>query len=314
MPCCNGYLLCRLILIFNQESSMKRILIYIIVLITVLTSCSEMVEEIDWNAENIPNKLIVEGDITNETGQHPITLRHSDYYFANSPSPVVSGATVSVLYGSTVIEYSEDPKNPGTYKANEEFAGEINQEYTLTIGLSEELDGADEYSAATTIIEGMRIDSISAELYSNPYQMDGEDSTIIILLAYGQEPEQFINYYLMKLYRNDTLLSDTIVDYPVFSDTDNGMNGEKVLGFFLAEDYSPGDIITLELYSIPKDYKIFLDGVNQISQPGDPFGFSGPPANAVGNVNEGEALGFFYGAYVARGRTSVKEKREGFYY
>jgi hypothetical protein len=84
------------------------------------------------------------------------------------------------------------------------------------------------------------------------------------------------------------------------------MNGESVVVFYLTSNFTYGDTLTLELLSLPKEYKLFLDGVNQISQSADPFGFSGPPANAVGNVNDGEALGFFYGAYVSRCSTIIQ--------
>ena len=289
---------------------MKKSSIFFLVFIILLTSCSKIVQEIDWNPEEVPNKLIVEGSISNEPGLHPLSLKRSDAYFSNSPSPMVSGASISLISGSSVFEYLEDPENPGFYYMNEPITGTVNQEFTLNITLDEELDGSSEFTATSAIIEGMRIDSISADLYTNPVIFGDNDSLVLVLLIYGEEPVEFINYYLMKLYRNNSLLSDTIIDYPVFKDIDNGMNGESILGFmFTTTEFSPGDTLSLELVSIPKDFKIFLDGVNQISQPGDPFGFAGPPANAVGNINQGNALGFYYGAFVAHGKSVVVDRR-----
>jgi hypothetical protein len=53
----------------------------------------------------------------------------------------------------------------------------------------------------------------------------------------------------------------------------------------------PGDIISLELAAITPEFYRFLDAIKKDEQGTDPL-FSGPPANIIGNINNG-ALGMF---------------------
>ena len=290
---------------------MRNIIYTFFILSLFLFSCGELEQKIDWKTESIPRKLVVEGNITTDLGKHQITLKYSDDYFANQPAETVSNAEITVASTDSVIHYAESDDEPGVYEAESDFAGELNTEYTLTISLEEPVDGISEYSATSKITEGMRIDSVAADLYNNPMINDEEeDSLIIIVVVYGLEPSEYKNYYMVKLYRNGEIISDTITDYNHFSDQDMEINGETAFGMFVYGEYKAGDTLGIELYSIPKDFSLFLDALDQLSQPSDPFGFSGPLANAVGNINDGNGLGFFYAAHVTRGEAIVRDKTE----
>lgn len=275
---------------------------------TVLISCGDTIQEIDWETKNIPQKLVVEGEITNELSTHPIFLKYSDDYFVDNPARRIRHAIVTVRNDDTIIYYVENPEIPGQYKAEFPFKGEINTDYHLNVQLEQEIDGSSNYTADTRIIGGIQFDSIKAELYENPISFSEEDSLIVAVILFGQEPEEIKNYYLFKLYRNDSLLTDTINQYRRFNDQESGFNGKEVFGFYIREQFFAGDTIGIKLYSIPEEFDYFLTGVNQISQPGDPFGFSGPPANAIGNISEGKGLGFYYGAHVTYSETIVIDK------
>jgi hypothetical protein len=284
-------------------------LIYInLVFLTFLTSCGDTVQEINWETENVPQKLVVEGEITNELSTHPIVLKYSDDYFVDNPARRVSEAIITVQNDDTTIYYVENAEIPGQYEAELPYRGKVNSDYHLNIQLKQEIDGNSTYTAHTSIIEGLQLESIKAELYENPIAFDEEDSLIVGVFFYGQEPEEIKNYYLFKVYRNDSLLVDTINQYGHFSDQQLGINGEEVFFLFFQEQFFAGDTIGIEILSIPEEYNYFLNGVDQISQPGDPFGFSGPPANAIGNISEGKGLGFFFGAHVAYSETILIDK------
>ena len=113
---------------------------------------------------------------------------------------------------------------------------------------------------------------------------------------WAQEPGNEVNYYLFNLYRNGTLMTDTITKKVVSDDKFyNGsyMNGVDVIYInnqHAWETLYPGDIITLQMSGITKEY---FDFINQVQQAGFnlPF-FSGPPANVQGNVTNG-GIGFF---------------------
>ena len=77
------------------------------------------------------------------------------------------------------------------------------------------------------------------------------------------------------------------------------------------EDFIAGDTLDMEFRSINEAYYDFINGVKRISRGTDPFGFSGPPANAIGNIEGGDALGFFIASAVTRVRTQVKMLQKG---
>jgi hypothetical protein len=276
-----------------------------IVILFLFTQCDDAVQEIDWETKNIPNKLIVDGHISNKLSKHPIKLTRSDDYFANLPERMVSGASVIIDSENGNIIYAEKSSEPWVYEALEPFVGEVSVKYTLKIDLNAPLEGTDYYEAETQIIEGMRLDLVEAYLYNNPTPMEDTDSIILIIVLHGLEPVNIENYYMAKAYRNGELITDTIQDFTHFSDQDYGMNGESIF-YMIYEDYfEPNDTFAIDLISIPKDYEYFLTGLGQLSVPEDPFGFSGPPANVVGNVNKGNALGFFYSSYIQSASTVV---------
>lgn len=285
--------------------SFVKTLSIIIILLILLVRCDDAVQEIDWETQNIPNKLIVDGSVSNIFSTHPIKLTRSDDYFANIPERAVSDASVIIGSEKGDIIYTERALEPGVYEALEPFAGEVNMKYTLKIDLQEPLEGTDYYEAETQIIEGMRVDSILAFLYNNPTPMKETDSILLIIVLYGQEPAQIENYYMAIAYRNGQMVTDTVQDFTHFSDKNYGINGEPIFYMIYEDYYEPNDTFAIDLISIPKDFEYFLTGLGQLSEPEDPFGFSGPRANVVGNVNSGNALGYFYSGYVQSASTVV---------
>jgi hypothetical protein len=287
---------------------MKNIFYYLI-FAAALVSCGEMEEPIDWDTKNIPEKLIVEGWLTNQSDPHEITLKTTADYFSGQALPVVSDAEVAVTGNGQTYEYAEVDTLPGTYRAVNEYAGVKGIEYQLNISLPKAIDGTINYTAKAPVIEGMRIDSGLAEMYENPFSMDEEDSVLTFVVLYGQEPGDIENYYLIKYFRNGQQLNDSVNVYTIFNDYDQEANGKDYM--ILGVDYElvDGDTLSLELYSISKNFYHFVTAAQQISYPADPMGFQGPPANAVGNINEGKGLGYFTGAYMSRVDIIVKDKR-----
>ena len=65
------------------------------------------------------------------------------------------------------------------------------------------------------------------------------------------------------------------------------------------------DTVGIKISSVTEDYSYFVEGIQNIAnQSGNPFDMSGPPANAIGNIQGGDALGYFKVSYV-----SYKESR-----
>ncbi len=286
---------------------MNKLYIYLVLATVILSACSDPEQKIDWNTGSIPPKLIVEGGISNNLSSHPITLKKTSDYFKDQELTNVSRAVVSVSYNQTTLVYIEDENKPGRYYAQTPFAGERGTEYKLNIKLAESVDDETVYTSSAEIIEGMRIDSMRAELYDNPYKefADDEDSLSLVLTVYGLEPANINNYYLLKLYKNGHAVSDTVTDATIITDNATQINGKDYAVFVFEEQFIDGDEVELKMHSISKHYYEFLRGVHQISQEPSPFGFSGPPANALGNINNGKALGYFCAKEESSAKTNV---------
>jgi hypothetical protein len=101
---------------------------------------------------------------------------------------------------------------------------------------------------------------------------------------------------MFNLYRNDTLISDSITKVSVTDD--KYINGSYINGagvFFINNSDSwmklhPGDKVTLKMSGITKEYYNFITQV-QSAGFNIPF-FQGPPANVEGNISDG-GVGFF---------------------
>jgi len=280
-------------------------------LLIIAASCGDMQEKIDWNTDNVPQKLIVEGEISNDLKFHELSLKKSADYFVNKELETISGATVTVKGNGEEIDYNEDPARKGVYVSEKMFQGKRGEEYALTISLTEEVDGEREFSASTKVIEGMPITGMEAQLFKNPLaDLEGDededaDTLILAIKLIGQEPAHIENFYKMKVYRNGQALNDTASLYTVFSDFEYDINGDSYISFSYEDDFKEGDEFTVALYSITEHYFWFLQGISKITEEGDPLGFGGAPANAVGNVNKGKALGYFYGAEISRFTTKI---------
>ncbi len=276
--------------------------IYIIaVLLSILTiSCGDMSEEITWDVDEIPPRLVVEGSVTSELKHQQIRLTRSDNYFSNTESAAVSGANVNVSDGTTTYDFAENPAGSGNYESITAFAGIPGNTYTLNIELPSPLNNEINFSAISELKEGFRFDSLVVEIFENPFSFDDEDTVMTVFIMFGQEPEATHDYYLVNLYRNNELVTDTIDKAFVLDDEIYGINGEQIIPLYIGEEYLPGDTAGIELLSVSRQYADFLTGVNSISRGTDPLGFSGPPANAIGNIEGGDAFGFFIASDVIR--------------
>lgn len=265
---------------------MKQKITYLI-LITIagvlsVTSCTE---RIDIELEEDYIKLAIEGYITPETGNRYIRLTETSGYFSNKPAPSVSNAIVNVDNGVESYTLQEDAVESGTYIFPEEFIGETETNYQLTIELSEEIGGQTSYKAATYMPRRFDdIDSITVEFNPN--------FKFWMVNIYAWEPPGK-DFYMFNGLLNDILITDTISQVTISDDElidGNYLNGVTVMGFS-EEDLKPGDKFTLILSTITVDYYNYIIEVQTELMPNVPI-FSGPPANVSTNVDNG-AVGYF---------------------
>jgi Domain of unknown function (DUF4249) len=279
----------------------KRISIIIAVAI-LAASCTE---KINLKLDSTYTRLVVDGHIKSDTMAYYINLTKTSDYFSNTSSPRMVNATVSLSDGTSTFPLTETvPGQSGIYGTDPKFAGTIGKNYTLHITLPEVIAGTTEYTASSQLIGVTRLDSIKSVFRSDL----GRDGVWQVKI-YAQDPPGRKNYYMLNLYRNNILWSDTInkiatSDNQFFAG--NYIDGADV--FYINNSHKwetlyPGDTIMVELSAITKEY---YDFINQVKQAGFsiPF-FTGPPANIQGNVSN-QGVGFFAAYSSSFAKTVVK--------
>lgn len=290
----------------------RRLIFYFLIPVIFFTGIVSCEDEISWEVEDTPEMLVVEGSLTSELKKHRITLTKSADYFSNKKTPAVTGADVNITAGSQIIDLIELPDSPGVYETAYEVAGIPGNLYSLNIFLDEAINGKTEYHAEELMYNGIDLDSVKAFVYDNPMYIENEpiDSILLVIILYGFEPKDEENLYLVKLYKNGELLQDTIDEIQIYSDSDQ-LSGEYVNSMLFFESFQPRDTIGVELSSVSESFMQFATGIINIAeQSGNPFDLVGPPANAIGNVDNGKALGYFMVSYVSKAQAVVEDRRE----
>ncbi len=261
--------------------------IFLILLLSVtIYSCTE---KIDIKLDESYARLVVDGSLTTDTMSHIIKLKSSSSYFYNQPSPIVTGALVSITSGTDTYNLKED--SAGIYRTDPSVYGVAGQTYTLNIKLPNPLGGHTDYSATSTLNPVVPLDSVS--LLFHP---DWSEHGIWEVKCYVQEPPT-IDFYRFMILKNRTLLTDTLNEW--FVTDDKFFNGNYTNGATVAylqqgsakEGLAKGDTVTVEVNSIGKDYYNFILDAQAELRGSNPL-FSGPSANVQGNINNG-AIGFF---------------------
>ncbi len=282
---------------------MKKILFFAIISIVILDSCTERVD-IELDQQKFA-RIVVEGSIDTDTTAHLIKLTKTGDYFQNEPPQPVSGAAVTIITDEEEFLLTEQPANSGKYYTEPDVFGEIDKEYTLRILLNEEIGGKMEYTATSTIYPIAPLDSISLE-----YHDDWGPYNFWEVKCYVLDPPT-TDFYMFNIYRNDTLITDTITNVGVTDDilyNGNYTNGIGVA--FLNQAYksqkvNAGDVLTLKVSRITQEYFDFVWQVQTEVSYQSPL-FSGPPANVEGNISDG-GFGFFTASSNSRASAVVPE-------
>jgi len=262
------------------------------VIILLLLSCEEKIEFDLNDQEN--SRLVVEGNLTDQTEAHVVKLTRTSSYYENQSAPKETGATVSISDGTTTHQLSETA--PGIYKTAVNYKGEIGKTYTLNVTTS----NSENYSASSTITPVSTIDTILNFVEESVKGQGGSgqefENNVLSFYHYGPEPATLGNNYLWKINLNGSDLTATATDLTFV--TDEFVNGNYIDGFFIhqIDEFDPileTDTLnyTVELHSISREYYDFLLAIILETEFSGGL-FSGPPANIPSNISNG-GLGFF---------------------
>lgn len=277
---------------------MKKIVIYIMALVFIVSSCTEPIE-LDLNSDdNI--RLVVDAFVTTDTVEHVIDLSLTkDYFGTGFPEPA-QGAVVSITDGSNVVNLSE--MAPGKYHTPADYYGEEGKSYTLDI----DYDGKT-YVGTTELPILTKLDSIQVLEFEPPVfpgqdeEEDFPDNYSVI--PFFQEPATEDDHYIFKMLINGEYFTETLIDW--FFTSDDIVNGSYIgdaeFFTFYAE---PGDQITFEMFSITK---ADFENLNAILLETEFRGglFDGAPANVPTNVTGG-AVGQFIMSDVERKTVTIE--------
>jgi hypothetical protein len=268
-------------------------------LMIMLVSCSE---EVDFPLESTYVRLVVFGEMTTDTTVHSVKLSKSGDALNKYPGGTISNAIVTISDGSNLLTLHENHFKPGVYETDATVYGVPGRTYTLNISnVDVDGDGAmEEYTASSYLPKENPIDSITV-------QRTTEFQKGWMINLYSQEIGGGRNFYLIKAFKNDTLLTDSIYEYTNIADN-TGFEGKYYDGFSvytlsqdkLDERVKIGDKVTLEMDGITQDYENYILGFILEYYPKIPI-FSGPSANVPTNIEpKNKAVGFFAAYSVAR--------------
>lgn len=254
------------------------------VLTVVLSSCEKVV---DVDLKTSESKVVVEGFVVDQPGMSYVKLSMSSAYFDAQHPNMLTNAVVKVNDGTGEISLIQT--QPGIYKPDAGFAGEVGRTYNLTVTV----DGKT-YSAQSTLKSVPVVDSVTYKFFPANNAEGREEG----YYAYGsfQEPAGFGNNYRIDLFANNVCKTERPGDIIVFDDkyTDGGYAS----GWDLPAKFQLGDTITLKMYSLDRPGFDFYTAMYDLAEAGGLFGKS--PANVPSNIR-GDAFGYF-------GASSVSEK------
>lgn len=279
---------------------MKRAL-YIFTALLVMTACSE---EFDLNTKTADKTyLCVEAILNNMPTPQTVRLTESIDYQSKSEAPTVSGATVVVSDGTDTFTFAESKDEPGSYNSPRGFRCSKGKTYRITIKCK--LSNGDEgtYEAESAMEdEGFQIDRIDYK-----YLGAVTDSTWV-LGVWGKDAPQ-TSYFLISTAVNGAMAPVSSMMERVLLMPDTYFNSSYISGFPIGYLYQTadqfekfgtcakmlekGDIVSLIVYSMPKDFYDFVMSLSTSASGTSIPIISSQPANLPTNFTGGNVMGFF---------------------
>lgn len=265
---------------------------FVLFSVLVISACEKTVE---LDLKQIEPKIVIEGQVTDKPGFQYVKVSRSNGFYATGKTPRVTNALVSVSDSDgNEIDFIHNPNNHpdlnGYYFPAPTFAGEIGKTYTLHV----EVDG-EQYEAEDHLYPVLTVDSITYEIDEDEFDDPEDEGKYYVIKMYAKEPQQTVDYYLFRFYRNDSLILENPNDL-YFADDET--LGEKIEGAKGPLFYAEKDTAQMEIYSLSRrGYVFYSDLATLLNSDGGMF--SPPPANTRSNLSNG-ALGFFQVSAVNR--------------
>jgi len=235
-----------------------------------LASCTEEITMDLPEGRTVP---VVEGSITTEYKRHEVILSYSSDLYEEGKPEMISNAEVYVTSNDDTIWYYEQEDNPGHY-LTDSLAGVKNRWYHLEVNVEE----PSMYSrpirmyADTKMVNNVEIiDSVKLLPKHDENNIPlVDDSAAVCVCPYFQTLSDSTIVYNVELYLNGKLFknrpSKLFQLFPMQGYAGYYFNGPEMLtnnieipvGIMNKSYMHEGDVVTVKLYSISKDYMYFL--------------------------------------------------------
>ncbi len=272
-----------------------------------LTSCEE---EVEWEVKKEQVLLVVEGQISNENKNHIVYLSRTSGLYEEVDKIPVNGASLSITDGTNSYDLIESAINDGMYETMDAFSGTPGTIYTLTIDLDKPINGISHYEASDIMKDPFIFENAISYVDQIDFVSEEDSTYQMITYLYGQQPNSNENYYLGEIYKNDSIITDTITKSIIVNPLEWGTEDQDIVPLFYYEDSKKfvHHTLNFRLMSVSEEFYNFLREVNSASEEPDPLGLSGPLANVKSNIPN--ALGFFSAVAVETGEFYVQTADE----
>lgn len=270
----------------------------ILILFATALACEETIRlDTEFNQEQV----VVEGLITNSELNYVRLTKSRDFYSRGLAEGIPSAeVTVSDNLGN-IRRYVHNPENvpglEGVYLPEVAYTPEVG----VTYSLSATVEGVT-YMAQETLLPVTEIDSLTVIINEDERADPDDEGRFYEVLFYAQEPQDRVDHYLFKFYRNGELIKDAEED--IYFGEDEYI-GEEIDDLPIAGFYELGDEVRVEMYSITREaFVYYSDLSNLINNDGGMF--TPPPANPRSNLTNG-ALGYFQASAIETETIIIEE-------
>ncbi len=270
----------------------SKYLFLILIASQLLFACGKPVDLTDKiNLKGYSDKYVLYGIIDNNPNTQDTVVVSLTKALKNNGAYTIFDNAIVVLTDNRGYIDTLDYYKDGKYLTKPGFAGVPDgRNYNLTIQVEGNTFTAN--SVMPTLREGIPADQVIDSLTYYYQEAQGFKEAGYYLKVYTKDPPNELNYYLFKIFKNDTLMSAPRGNKPAeIMVADDKIVASDIRGIELPYRFELGNNVKMVIYSLTLDGYNYYTGLNQqINNSGGLF--STPPANTLGNFNNG-ALGFF---------------------
>ncbi len=247
-------------------------LVKLIAIAFLFTGCKKVIQ---LDLTNNADKLVIEGNITNQAGPYFVKITKSVNFNQTNTYPPVTNAFV-VITDNTNLRDTLTYAGNGNYKTNK-LIGVEGRTYTLTVTAE-----GKNYSAKSTMPAFISLDSLRLS-----YSIANGKERVNVIPRYA-DPSVLGNSYRF-IQKINNKLDET---YYVFNDNlNNGLPNQRPLRSSDPDlELLKGDQVQVEMQCISPDTYAYFYSLGQ--QSGGGFRGGSAPANPPNNII-GDALGIF---------------------